>query len=71
MRKFNSAQLYEIIRHIERMEMHDEDIWIPIGILEFMYDDDLGLLDKYFTTSKDKRILEDLVEQLIENADMA
>jgi len=36
-----------------------------------MYDDDIGLLDQYFTSPKEKRIRETLVEQLIENADMA
>lgn len=37
-----------IIREIETMEAADQNIWVPIGILEIMYDDYEGIIDSYF-----------------------
>ena len=37
------------------MEAANENIWVPIGILEMMYDDYSGLIDEYFHTKKEKR----------------
>lgn len=37
-----------IIHEIEDMEAADQNIWVPIGILEIMYDDYAGIIDKYF-----------------------
>lgn len=44
-----------IIHEIEDMEAADQNIWVPIGILEIMYDDYAGIIDKYFH-SKDRDI---------------
>lgn len=37
-----------IIHEIEDMEAADQNIWVPIGILEIMYDDYAGIIDNYF-----------------------
>lgn len=37
------------------MERNGENIWVPIGILEIMYEDDYGWIDKYFSTSPETR----------------
>lgn len=44
-----------IIREIEKMEASDQNIWVPIGILETMYDDDFGWIDYYFHSPKGLR----------------
>lgn len=44
-----------IVHEIEDMEAADQNIWVPIGILEIMYDDYAGIIDKYFH-SKDRDI---------------
>ena len=44
-----------IIHEIEEMEAADQNIWVPIGILEIMYNDYTGIIDNYFH-SKDRDI---------------
>jgi len=53
--KFSKNNFKMIIHEIEDMEAADENIWVPIGILEMMYDDYSGLIDEYFHTKKEKR----------------
>ena len=53
--KFSKNNFKLIIQEIEDMEAADENIWIPIGILEMMYDDYAGLIDQYFHTRSEKR----------------
>ena len=36
------------MREIEKMAAADQNIDVPIGILEVMYDDDFGWIDDYF-----------------------
>jgi len=48
MSKFDKKNFLRIIKEIELMWYNDENIWVPIGILEFMYDDNAGWIDKYF-----------------------
>lgn len=49
-----------IIHEIEDMEAADQNIWIPIGILEIMYDDYMGYIDNYFHQNKEKRDINQL-----------
>lgn len=55
MSKFSKGNFIIVIREIEEMERNGENIWVPIGILEIMYDDDYGWIDKYFSTSPEAR----------------
>lgn len=48
MSKITKQNFEKIIAEIESMEIKEENIWIPIGILEIMYDDDIGYIDEYF-----------------------
>lgn len=64
MAKFNKDNFKKVIYNIESMEMHHQNIWIPVGILEYMYDDDIGYIDKYFHTDKFNRNKEKLWEEL-------
>jgi len=57
-RKFSRKNFARIIREIEYMESKGENIWVPIGILEYMYADDDMEIDKYFHCDKDKRDLD-------------
>lgn len=67
MAKFSKNNFKLIIQEIEKMEAADQNIWVPIGILEVMYDDYLGHIDYYFHRDKDKRKydLDDLYDVLI------
>ena len=47
------------------MEAADQNIWIPIGILEIMYDDYYGLIDEYFHSKKDRRDQDRLYDNLM------
>ena len=48
MSRFNEKNFYNIIDKIETMEVHNENIWVPVGILEVMYDDNYGYIDNFF-----------------------
>ena len=48
MAKFSKNNFYMIIHEIEDMETADQNIWVPIGILEIMYEDYTGIIDNYF-----------------------
>ena len=65
MSKFRKANLNLILDEIEIMEINNENIWVPIGILEMMYDDDKGAFDCYFHTHYSERNREWLFKQLI------
>ena len=64
MSRFKEEQFYQIIDNIEKAEFRDEDIWIAVGILEMMYDDDCGWIDKYFYLTPQKRCKKDLWKKL-------
>jgi hypothetical protein len=53
-----------VVQEIEQMELLDENIWVPIGILEVMYDDIFGDIDNYFHLPKEQRNLKELLKQL-------
>ena len=47
MSKFNEENFYQVISAVETMDtLHDQGV--AVGILEYMYDDDIGLIDEYF-----------------------
>ena len=58
MSKFHKTNFKKIISEIEKMELEDQNIWVPIGILEYMYDDDYGWIEKYFNQSPCSRNVE-------------
>lgn len=64
MSRFTKNNFNCVIREIENAETADENIWIAVGILEMMYDDDCGYIDQYFHSSKVKRDKEDLWAKL-------
>lgn len=49
-----------IIHEIEDMEAADQNIWVPIGILEYMFDDHVGYIDNYFHQAKEQRDVDQL-----------
>ena len=53
--RFSKSNFICVIKQIEEMEQREENIWVPIGILEYMYDDDVGLIDYYFNQPYEKR----------------
>ena len=60
MAKFSKNNFIMIIKEIEDMEAADQNIWVPIGILEIMYDDYYGHIDNYFHADKKIRNVEQL-----------
>ena len=64
MQRFSIKNLERVIKEIEIMEQNDENIWVPIGILEYMYDDDYGIFDHYFHLQSSQRDIELLIKQL-------
>lgn len=65
MSKFRKANLNLILNEIEIMEANDENIWVPVGILEMMYDDDKGAFDYYFHARQSERNREWLFKHLV------
>jgi hypothetical protein len=63
--RFSRNNFIRIIREIEYMESKGENIWVPIGILEYMYQDDDMEIDSYFHCPKDKRDLDLLMNCLL------
>lgn len=60
MAKFSKANFILIINEIEEMEDTFQNIWVPIGILEMMYDDYIGIIDRYFHSEKSERNIDAL-----------
>ena len=48
MSRFCKKNFERIIAEIEKSERKGDNYWLPIGILEIMYDDDCGYIDEYF-----------------------
>lgn len=67
MSRFSKSNFVRIIKEIEKMERNDENIWVPVGILEYMYDDDLGLIDRYFLTPLESRNVNILWQNILLN----
>lgn len=63
MSQFSKDNFCRIIQEIENMEQTSQNIWVPIGILERMYDDDIGYIDFYFH-HKDLRDVDELFNKL-------
>ena len=60
MARFSKNNFKMIIHEIEDMEAADQNIWVPIGILEYMFDDYIGYTDNYFHQDKEKRDINQL-----------
>lgn len=48
MAKFSKNNFKLIVREIEKMQAANENIDVPIGILEVMYEDYWGYIDNFF-----------------------
>ena len=68
MAKFSKNNFKLIMKEIEKMQAADENIDVPIGILEVMFDDYWGCIDYYFHCDDDeyKTDIDDLYDSLIE-----
>lgn len=67
MSRFHKGQFFQVIQQIEEMEKNDENIWVAIGILEYMFDDDCGYIDQYFHTPFNERNDEQLWDELCDH----
>jgi len=72
MSRFNKENFGQIIKNMEKQELNNDDaVWVSIGILERMYDDDYGYIDQYFHSQYDSRnwslLWDNLQNQLIKN----
>ena len=64
MAKFSKNNFHMIINEIQDMEKEDQNIWVPVGCLEMMYEDDFGLIDYYFHSDPQDRNIDWLWKQL-------
>jgi len=48
MAKFNKKNFFLIIKELEKQEKNNENFWLGVGILEYMYNDNYGWIDYYF-----------------------
>ena len=53
-----------VINEIQDMEVEDQNIWIPIGCLEVMYEDNFGWIDYFFHSDPQDRNIDWLWDQL-------
>lgn len=67
MSRFSKSNFIRIIREIEEMERNGENIWVPVGILEYMYDDNIGYIDQYFHTPLESRNVNILWQNILLN----
>ena len=65
MAEFLKNNFRMVIKEIEDMEFKNENIWVPIGILEYMFEDDIGYIDQYFHSKKEERNIDLLYLNLI------
>lgn len=67
MARFSKNNFKLIMKEIEKMQAAHENIDVPIGILEVMYEDYLGEIDYYFyckENNKENGTLDDLYRAL-------
>ena len=64
MARFSKNNFKLIIKEIEKMQAADENIDVPIGILEVMFDDYWGCIDYYFHCDEDYK---DDIDQLYDS----
>ena len=67
MSRFRRPLFYQIIKNIEEEERKGGNIWIAVGILEYMFDDDCGYIDQYFHTPFNERNDEQLWNKLCDH----
>lgn len=63
-KKFSKNNFHMIINEIQEMEKEDQNIWVPIGILEYMYNDNYGWIDYYFHHDPEDRNIDFLWNKL-------
>ena len=64
MAKFSKNNFHMIINEIQEMEKENQNIWVPIGCLEVMYEDDYGWIDYYFHSDPKDRNVDFLWNQI-------
>lgn len=64
MAKFSKNNFKLIIREIEDMEAADQNIWIPISLLEIIQEDIYGVINQFFEKPVKERDFNLLWEQL-------
>ena len=64
MSKFNEQNFYRILTEIEDEEKCNTNFWLSVGILEHMYDDDMGYIQRYFETKEEYRDPQELWNHL-------
>ena len=64
MSKLTKEQFFSVIYNLEKIEDTD-NIWVAVGILERMYNDDIGYIDNYFHNYWENRDIEDLSKGII------
>ena len=69
MSRFTKTNFKRIIKEIEDAESRGDNFWIPVGILEVMYDDDYGWIDEHFHTESLYRNVDKLWDKLQKNFD--
>lgn len=67
MSRFKKSDFNRVIKEIEKMEEKNENIWVPLGILEMMYDDDCAWIDEYFDNPPEHRNIDKLWEKLLKH----
>lgn len=58
--KISRANFFYILNEIEVMEVNEENIWLPIGLLELLVEDNIGFIDHYFHSPQKFRDREEL-----------
>ena len=56
MAKFSKNNFHMIIDEIQDMEKENQNIWVPAGILERMYDNYIDIDDYFHSDPKDRNI---------------
>lgn len=66
MAKFSKNNFKLIMKEIKKMQAANENIDVPIGILEVMFDDYWGCIDYYFHSDNNEDEIDALYDSLIE-----
>ena len=66
MARFSKNNFKLIMKEIKKMQAANENIDVPIGILEIMFDDYWGRIDYYFHSDNNEDEIDALYDSLIE-----
>ena len=64
MSRFNKEQFNQVIFNMRQAQKNGENIGLPLGILEYMFDDDAGYIDEFFSQNQSPIKLEELWNKL-------